>query len=650
MVLPAPDLDDRRFQDLVDDAKRLVQRSCPEWSDHNVSDPGVTLIETFAYMVDQLIYRLNRVPERNYIRFLDLIGVRLFPPSAATTDVTFWLSVPQSSPVTVRRGAKVTTSRTGTIGPAVVFTTTDQLDMVPVEVAHVCSEKAGGGWRDHTDSVKLAPFPCFSARPVPGEALHVGLSVAAPRCVVKVVIRCATAEGTGVDPDWPPLVWEAYDGESWSECEVDEDTTKGLNQDGKVIVHLPATHVAALDHELQGGWLRARVTTPEEGRPPYERSPLIAEVQAATIGGTIGAVQAELIEDEILGVSEGVPGQRFAVARPPVLPSVEPPALEVSGEEGWQQWTAVADFSGSRPEDHHFVLDPVGGEVVLGPAVRGVDGRLRSYGAVPPKGSVLRLRRYQTGGGRQGNVAKGAIRVCRTTVPYVSQVENRLPASGGVDGEDVEEAKIRGPILLRTLGRAVTAEDYEQLAREAAPGAARVRAVPAATPEDAGGVRVLLVPAVADNELGRLSFEQLIPPREMLSAVASYLEARRTIGARVMVQRAAYQGVTVVALLRGRPWADLDRLQKTATEALYDYLHPLTGGTDGTGWPFGRAVHVGEIYALLHGIPATEMVEDLRLFPANPLTGERGSAAQQVDVAPNALVFSYEHQVLVEGA
>jgi hypothetical protein len=177
-----------------------------------------------------------------------------------------------------------------------------------------------------------------------------------------------------------------------------------------------------------------------------------------------------------------------------------------------------------------------------------------------------------------------------------------------------------------------------------------VRAVPAATPEDAGGVRVLLVPAVADNELGRLSFEQLIPPREMLSAVASYLEARRTIGARVMVQRAAYQGVTVVALLRGRPWADLDRLQKTATEALYDYLHPLTGGTDGTGWPFGRAVHVGEIYALLHGIPATEMVEDLRLFPANPLTGERGSAAQQVDVAPNALVFSYEHQVLVEGA
>ena len=75
MVLPAPNLDDRRFQDLVDDAKRLVQQRCPEWTDHNVSDPGVTLIEAFAQMVDQLIYRLNRVPDRNYIKFRDLIGV-----------------------------------------------------------------------------------------------------------------------------------------------------------------------------------------------------------------------------------------------------------------------------------------------------------------------------------------------------------------------------------------------------------------------------------------------------------------------------------------------------------------------------------------------------------------------------------------------
>ena len=65
MALPTPDLDDRRFQDLVNDAKRMVMRRCPEWTDHNVSDPGVTLIETFAFMTDQLLFRLNRVPDKN---------------------------------------------------------------------------------------------------------------------------------------------------------------------------------------------------------------------------------------------------------------------------------------------------------------------------------------------------------------------------------------------------------------------------------------------------------------------------------------------------------------------------------------------------------------------------------------------------------
>ena len=79
MALPVPNLDDRRFQDLVDDAKRLVQQRCPEWTDHNVSDPGVTLIELFAWMTDQLLYRLNRVPDRNYVKFLELIGVSLYP-------------------------------------------------------------------------------------------------------------------------------------------------------------------------------------------------------------------------------------------------------------------------------------------------------------------------------------------------------------------------------------------------------------------------------------------------------------------------------------------------------------------------------------------------------------------------------------------
>jgi predicted phage baseplate assembly protein len=391
------------------------------------------------------------------------------------------------------------------------------------------------------------------------------------------------------------------------------------------------------------------VTTPEEDQPFYSNSPLIRSLDVTTIGGTIEAVQAEIIEDEVLGLSEGVPGQRFEVARTPVVPSGEPVVLEVSDDDdGWQEWLEVQDFAQSGPGDHHFVLDAVVGEVLFGPAVRMPDGELLQYGTVPPKGTVVRLRRYHTGGGRQGNVAPKAIRVCRTTIPFVARVENRSAATGGVDGEDIEEAKIRGPIVMRTLGRAVTAEDYEQLAKEAAPEAARVKAVPATTDEEAGGVRVLIVPAVADLEDGRLSFEQLVPPPEMLNNVATFLGSRRTLGARVLVEPPAYQGVTVVAMLRARPWADPNRLQKTATDALYAYLHPISGGMEETGWEFGRPVHMGEVYALLQRLPGTELVEDVRLFAANPITGQRGQSAQRVEVAPNALVFSYEHQVRVE--
>ena len=133
-MLPAPNLDDRHFQDLVDDAKRLVQQRCPEWTDHNVSDPGVTLIEAFAQMVDQLIYRLNRVPDRHYVKFLELIGVELRPPAPARGAVTFWLSAPQPQPVVVRAETEVATPRTDVHEP-IVFSTIHDLSIVPCSFA-----------------------------------------------------------------------------------------------------------------------------------------------------------------------------------------------------------------------------------------------------------------------------------------------------------------------------------------------------------------------------------------------------------------------------------------------------------------------------------------------------------------------------------
>ncbi|MGH9165370.1 MAG: putative baseplate assembly protein, partial [Acidimicrobiales bacterium] len=361
------------------------------------------------------------------------------------------------------------------------------------------------------------------------------------------------------------------------------------------------------------------------------------------------AVHALVVEGELVGLSEGVAGQRFALAHQPVVPAEAPVVVEVAGGDGWEEWTCTSSFAQSGPEDRRFVLDEVAGEINFGPEVREPDGSLTRHGAIPPKGAPIRVPRYRSGGGRDGNVASGAISVLKYSIPYVARVANRGPATGGVDGENLEAAKVRGPILLRTLGRAVTTEDYEQLAREAAPNVARVRCVPAGEGSEAGGVRVLVVPTVADPR-GQIEFEHLILPEETGVGIRDYLEDRRTVGARVIVEAPSYQGVTVVARLRARLRADPKRLQAEALEALYRYFHPITGGPDGDGWPFGRPAQLGEAYAALQRLRGTELVEDARLFGANPLSGERGQAVQRLELDRHSLVFSYRHQVLVDGA
>ena len=649
MALPVPNLDDRRFQDLVDDAKRLVQQKCPEWTDHNVSDPGVTLIETFAWMTDQLLYRLNRVPERNYIKFLELIGVRLFPPTAARAAITFWLAGPQPGTIHIRPGSQAATLRTES-DDAIVFTTLGDLAIIPSSLTRAASQLAGDREvRDHTEALESrTAFYCFDKVPKPGDVLLIGLSEAVPSCAITLRCKC-DIEGVGVDPENPPLAWEAWDGYGWAACEVDRDGTGGLNRDGDVVLHIPKSHTVSVIQQQRAGWIRARVLKPEEDQPTYSASPTIKGLTAFTVGGTIDAVNAELIENELLGISEGVPGQRFALKHRPVVPGGAAAIVEVSSPEGWQEWTQVQDFFDSKPDDRHFVLDAVGGEVQLGPGVREPDGALRIYGAVPPKGARLRIRSYLIGGGSRGNVARNAVTILKSSIPYVTRVQNRRAAEGGVDGEEIENAKVRGPIVLRTRDRAVTMEDYEQLSHEAAPEVARVHCVTAGDGSDAGGVRILVVPAAGSHD-GRLRFEQLVPAEETLTRISRRLDGARVIGTRVVVEPPIYRGVTVVAKLRPRASANPTRLQADALDALYRYFHPIIGGPDGQGWPFGRPVHVGEVYSVLQGLRGTELVEDARLFGADPVTGQRGQAVQRLVIEPHALVFSYEHQIMVEGA
>ncbi|PBC81202.1 putative baseplate assembly protein [Streptomyces sp. 2224.1] len=680
MALPAPHLDDRRFQQFVDDAKRYIQQRCPEWTDHNVSDPGVTLIEAVAHMADQIVYRLNRVPEKNHLAFLDLLGVTLFPPSAARADVTFWLSAPQAEPVVLPAGTEVATGRTET-EEAVSFATEDDLTVVPCELAAVLRQESGTTPEDcGQDVFGGRDVAVFAAAPQPGDTLLFGLSAAVPRCAA--VLRLdSRVDGVGVDPRQPPLRWEAWTADGWTECEVEEDSTGGLNRPGEVVLHVPAGHLVSRVGRADAAWLRCRVVEAAPGQPFYSASPTVRAASAFTIGGTTRVAHAEVVRDEPLGESTGVPGQRLRLAQAPVVADRPPLRLEISDGDGWQEWQVVADFASSGPYDRHITLEEATGEIAFGPSVRQPDGSVRQFGAVPVKGSVIRAPHYRTGGGRSGNVARGAIQVLRSSIPYVARVENREAARGGVDGETVQEAKVRAPIALRAQERAVTARDYEELARRAAPEAARIAclAVDPATratgaegtasgsgadagptgqngpPGQAGqagqtgenAVRVLVVPQAVPDRGGRLRFEQLVPGQELLGRVTQFLDERRPLGTRLAVGPPFYQGVTVVATLHSFRAARADRVRAEALDALYAYLDPLTGGAHGDGWPFGRPLRSGEIFAALQRVPGVELVDEVLLHPADPLTGRRGDATDRIELAPSALLFPFDHRVRV---
>jgi len=448
-----------------------------------------------------------------------------------------------------------------------------------------------------------------------------------------------------VRPDWPPLIWEAWTGTGWTACDVDRDETGGMNKPGDVILHVPDTHEASILARNRAGWLRCRLLVPEENQPTYTASPRIRSLSAFTIGGTARMVHAQVIRDEEIGISDGTPAQRFPLQRRPVVPWEEPGRLQVIDDTGVSDWSAVEHFAESDTDDAVFHLDSFAGEVHLGPAVRQGDGSLRQYGAVPTKGSHLRLSVYRTGGGVTGNVATGQVRVLKTSVPYISRVENRAPAVGGARAEDIEDAKLRGPLVLRSRGRAVTAEDFVELTKQVAPEIARVHCLGT----DTGGVRVLVVPYVAGDSVGRIRRDDLKPLPESLTRISAYLDERRLIGTRMVIEPPDYQWITAVVSVRARPRYRAEEVRQDVLRAIYRLFDPLEGGPEGTGWPFGRSVQAHEVNAALARIPGVDMAEEVsvQLFPADPATGRRGSAVQRLPLPPTSLVFSYEHQVRV---
>lgn len=654
MALPVTNLDDRTFQDLVDEAKRLIPRYCPEWTDHNVSDPGVTLIELFAWMVDILLFRLNQVPDLHYVKLMELIGLKLHEPTAAQVPVTFWLSAPQNSDVIIPQGTEVATERREGTQAIVLASTQDFHVRVPT-LEH-CLSGSGGEETSLKDLMPdlqaqgrgFCPFP--NTPPLIDDTLYLGFPQDLSQHVLSLAVTCQVAGGAGVDPENPPWIWEGWDGESWQQAPLEFDETGGFNETGTLRLFLPDLEEKALGGNT-GYWVRCRLDEPGD-RPAYSQAPELNTIVPYAMGGTIPSTHSITVENEILGRSDGSPGQIFQLQSLPVLRRRQGETVQVLDEsDAWVDWNEVEDFSESEADDRRFTLDSVSGELRFGPSLRQPHGDMRVFGAIPPRGSQIRFSRYRYGGGTIGNVQKGKLRVLKTSIPYIARVQNRFTAVGGTDAEDIELAKMRAPSIIRARNRAVTADDYEFLAKEAAREVARVRCIQPAGREgdpSPGTVYLLVVPHV-QTAAREINPDDLKLSEELKQEILGHLDERRLLTVRLEIREPEYVVVAAEARVKAAAHLSPDRVNQRVTERLYAFLNPFTGGDDGKGWAFGRDLFISDVYAAVQQVEGVNYVEEIKLFEV--VKSGRGKARKRptdrIELPANSLLCSYGHQVTV---
>jgi predicted phage baseplate assembly protein len=675
--LPKSDLDDRSFKDLVDECLLRIPRYCPEWTNHNPSDPGVTMIELFAWLTDQMLLRFNQVPRRNYVAFLELLGIQLQPPAPAHTVLAFYLTRPQdglrSVPV-ISAGIEVATEQAEN-EPAVIFSTNQELRIGLPWIRHFLTEEEAGDqpelvrnrltnlWtRDELGRWTGRQQSVFQTIPQAGDCFYLVFDAIEPLDgnVISLTIEGEPAGSTGINPNQPPRQWEAWNGEQWQPVLLREgdDGTKGFSFDdverrgaaglreAEVLLHMPLTWVPTTFAGYYGRWLRCRCQQSEQDR--FSRSPQLTTLLAQSIGGRTQASECSRVMNELVGESDGTPGQSFFLQSQGILERQEEEYLQVTpvGEPP-QRWQEVSNFADSSSSDRHYTLDSRTGRVQFGPLIREphhlqeevqlrrqvqsqghafneaqierVETLGRHYGAVPPQNALLHMVSYRTGGGDRGNVPRYALRILKTALPYIRQVINLEPGRDGANEENLEEAVLRVPRLLRTRNRAVTPEDYETLTLQASRAVGRAycpRQQPGNLP---GVVTVYVVPRVNLQDTG----QGIAPERFSLTAplrteVETFLGDRCLLGTQSLLKEPDYVGVSVQAVLG----VDTDfqmgaaqlELRRQLLQALYHLLNPLTGGRQGEGWGMGTPLYQSDLVRLLQNTTGVQYLDTLQLF------------------------------------
>ena len=342
--------------------------------------------------------------------------------------------------------------------------------------------------------------------------------------------------------------------------------------------------------------------------------------------------------------SNGLPNQTFSLKLFPIVTKTFQIQVKekINNNYYWRDWIRVDDFDASQPEDPHYVLDPQNGEIYFGDGVNG---------NIPPVHDSqdeynIRVISCQLVRGEQGNVEPNTINeICDPVYGLLDEqfitVNNQKAALGGTFHESLEQGKRRARKELKRIDRAVTSEDFEQLALST-PGlrVARAKAILPQEQEPNSLVRVVVVPYSETSKPTQ-------PSLGFLQAVHRHLNKHRLITTQVEVIPPNFVEVSVRAVVR--IWSEFnpERTREEIENFLrQQFLHPLTGGRQGQGWSFGRTVYQSEVYqAIENSSEGVDCVEDLQLLVRDADRGIRVDRLGNIPIHPHSLIYSTRHQI-----
>jgi predicted phage baseplate assembly protein len=584
----------------------------------------------------------------------------------ATAEISF--NVPDDAEVSEYTGVKARWIRARLIagGYGLVRTvswkdeTTQKLNFFPiVEIRppHIELLRAGYTWRsralpperclaendfafmDQTEAAALVgtSFEPFTAVADLTPTLYLGFDAPLPADRLSLYLDLVEVLG---DTDGPALEWDAWDGTQWVPVRVQDDT-RNLAVPGMLGVPWPGAASGANPLLSRFGtplaWLRGRRASDGAPRRTVVRGLWANAAWAAQLrtfdGETLGTGRGEaqqalfarnlpVLETEVLEVRE-LSGARARVEedvlRQELLSKGVPPGdFRVVKDsrtgftnEVWVRWRSAGSLLANAPTGRVYELERTRGRFRFDADQTGV--------VLPAGTDNVRLATYRSGGGKVGNLAREKLTQLLSGV-LAERVTNPVPSEGGADGESLEFLRDRGGDTIRNRRQAITAGDYEELAREASPGVAAARALPTTHPSGRvapGWVTVAIVPRSSDA-MPWPSFELREQVRRFLAA-----RAPRTIAGQIAVIPASYLPVGVEAVIVVKDSSTAGDVVASVRGALEEFLHPLSGGPDRKGWPFGRDVFVSDVAALLEASPGLDYVEALTLVEAGTPVGDR---------------------------